>query len=141
MSTSRGAVIWMTGLSGAGKSTLANGLLERLKQAGHAAIVLDVSDPYGFGAGRFLLEAGVDGVGRVQRLDGGGPVGAASAALSIADLSSIVLGGVSPVELARAGRIVEGTPGAALALARAFATDRAPSRLNTKPDFTCDGTG
>jgi adenylylsulfate kinase len=41
MSASRGAVIWMTGLSGAGKSTLANALHQRLKIAGHAAIVLD----------------------------------------------------------------------------------------------------
>ncbi|ASV99585.1 adenylyl-sulfate kinase [Paraburkholderia aromaticivorans] len=41
MSASRGAVVWMTGLSGAGKSTLANALHRRLKEAGHAAIVLD----------------------------------------------------------------------------------------------------
>lgn len=41
MSASPGAVIWMTGLSGAGKSTVANALHQRLKEAGHAAIVLD----------------------------------------------------------------------------------------------------
>lgn len=41
MSTTRGAVIWMTGLSGAGKSTLADALHQRLKAAGHASIVLD----------------------------------------------------------------------------------------------------
>jgi adenylylsulfate kinase len=41
VSASRGAVIWMTGLSGAGKSTVANALHQRLKEAGHAAIVLD----------------------------------------------------------------------------------------------------
>jgi adenylylsulfate kinase len=41
MSTPRGAVIWMTGLSGAGKSTLADALHQRLKEAGHASIVLD----------------------------------------------------------------------------------------------------
>jgi predicted acetyltransferase len=91
-----------------------------------AELVLEVDDPYGFGAGRFLLEAGADGVGRVSRLDGAGPEGTASAALTVADLSSIVLGGVSPVELARAGRILERTPGAALVLERAFAADRAP---------------
>ncbi|MFL9907008.1 adenylyl-sulfate kinase [Paraburkholderia sp. RL17-337-BIB-A] len=41
MSATRGAVIWMTGLSGAGKSTLAGALHQRLKEAGHASIVLD----------------------------------------------------------------------------------------------------
>ena len=41
MSAIRGAVIWMTGLSGAGKSTLAEALDRRLKEAGHASIVLD----------------------------------------------------------------------------------------------------
>ncbi|MFM0404982.1 adenylyl-sulfate kinase [Paraburkholderia aspalathi] len=41
MSATRGAVIWMTGLSGAGKSTVAEALHQRLKEAGHASIVLD----------------------------------------------------------------------------------------------------
>ncbi|RKE35762.1 adenylylsulfate kinase [Paraburkholderia sp. BL23I1N1] len=41
MSAIRGAVIWMTGLSGAGKSTLADALHQRLKENGHASIVLD----------------------------------------------------------------------------------------------------
>ena len=41
MSAARGAVIWMTGLSGAGKSTVAEALHQRLKEAGHASIVLD----------------------------------------------------------------------------------------------------
>lgn len=41
MTTTRGAVIWMTGLSGAGKSTLAGALHHRLEEAGHPSIVLD----------------------------------------------------------------------------------------------------
>jgi len=101
-------------------------VLAARRYAARVEIVLDVEDPYGLGAGRFLLEAGADGAGRVRALDGAAPEGAASAALTIADLSSIVLGGVSPAELARAGRIVERTPGAALALERAFAAERAP---------------
>ncbi|MCL2515612.1 MAG: GNAT family N-acetyltransferase [Microbacteriaceae bacterium] len=101
-------------------------VLEARRYASSAAIVLEVEDALGFGAGRFLLEVGVDGAGRVRRLDGEGPAGAASLALTIADLSSICLGGVAPTQLARAGRIVERTPGAALVLGRAFATERAP---------------
>jgi len=100
--------------------------LEARRYAAAASIVLDVDDAYGFAAGRFLLETAADGSGRVERVDGEAPAGAASVALSIADLSSLYLGGVSPVGLARAGRIAELTPGAALVLERAFAADRAP---------------
>jgi adenylyl-sulfate kinase len=36
-----GAVVWLTGLSGAGKSTIAEATLARMRERGHAAIVLD----------------------------------------------------------------------------------------------------
>ncbi|GAA4186440.1 GNAT family N-acetyltransferase [Gryllotalpicola kribbensis] len=100
--------------------------LEARRYAAPAAVVLEVDDPLGFAAGRFLLEVGPDGTGRVQPLAGEAPRGAASVALPIAELSAIYLGGVAPVTLARAGRIAELTPGAALVLERAFAAERAP---------------
>ncbi|MFC4244628.1 GNAT family N-acetyltransferase [Gryllotalpicola reticulitermitis] len=91
-----------------------------------AAVVLEVSDPYGFTAGRFLLETDAEGAGHVEQFDGATPAGAASVALSIGDLSSLYLGGVSAATLARAGRIEERSAGAAFALERMLAVDRAP---------------
>jgi len=101
-------------------------VLEARRYAAPAAIVLDVEDPYGFTAGRFLLEAGADGAGRTTRLEGEAPEGAAAVALPVSELSAIYLGGVPATALARAGRIAEQTPGAALVLERAFAAERAP---------------
>lgn len=100
--------------------------LEARRYAAEANVVLEVTDPYGFAAGRFLLETGADGSGHVAPLEGAAPADAASVALSIADLSSLYLGGVSPVGLARAGRIEEHSPGAALRVERVFAAERAP---------------
>ena len=101
-------------------------VLEARRYAPGASLLLDVADTYGFAAGRFLLETGADGSGRVQRLTGSEPEGVASVALSVADLSSVYLGGVSPVTLARASRIEERSPGAALTLERVLAPERAP---------------
>jgi predicted acetyltransferase len=103
--------------------------LEARRYAAPATLVLEVDDPYGFAAGRFLLEAGTGGVGRVTPLEGEAPAGAASVALPVSELSAISLGGVQPTTLARAGRITELTPGAALALERAFAAERTPWML------------
>ncbi|WP_033210330.1 GNAT family N-acetyltransferase [Gryllotalpicola ginsengisoli] len=100
--------------------------LEARRYAAAASIVLDVDDPYGFAAGRFLLEVGQDGAGRVRRTEGEAPTDAASVALAINELSSVYLGGVAPTELARAGRIAEQTPGAAGVLEAAFRSERAP---------------
>jgi len=78
------------------------------------AVVLEVSDPLGHSSGRWLLEAGADGSGRV-RADGGPdardiPV----LRLGTAALSTAYLGGVSVSTLAAAGR-VESTDAAAAA--------------------------
>ena len=96
------------------------------RYAAPVSLVLEVDDPYGFAAGRFLLEAGADGAGHVARLEGEAPEGAASVALPVSELSAIYLGGVAATTLARAGRITEHAPGAALVLERAFAAERAP---------------
>ncbi|GAA4165252.1 GNAT family N-acetyltransferase [Gryllotalpicola daejeonensis] len=101
-------------------------VLEARRYAAPATIALEVDDPLEFAAGRFLLEAGSDGIGRVKPLAGEVPQGAASLALPISELSATVLGGIAPTTLARAGRITERTPGAALTLERTFAAERTP---------------
>ena len=101
-------------------------VLEARRYGAAANIVLEVDDADGFAAGRFLLEAGSDGVGHVRSLGTEEAPAQASVALPITELSAISLGGVSPVTMARAGRITERTPGAALVLERAFAAERTP---------------
>ncbi len=72
--------------------------------------VVDVVDPDGPAAGRYLLEGGPDGCrcARTTR--------SADVRLSVADLGRLLLGGASPVALAAAGRLDEQRPGAALRL-------------------------
>ncbi|MDN3496032.1 GNAT family N-acetyltransferase [Planococcus sp. APC 4015] len=84
-------------------------------------IVLDVSDPLGFVAGRWLLEV-ADGVGAVSALDGDAPDGAVEVSLGVEELSAVYLGGVSLATLAAAGRVK--TPDAATA--RVFGWHIAP---------------
>lgn len=85
-------------------------------------LVLKVSDPLGFAEGTFALE--VDGGTAVvsDADDAAGQV--PDLELDIAALSSIYLGGVSPVTLAAAGVISEGHAGAAFRAARMFAVER-----------------
>jgi predicted acetyltransferase len=91
----------------------------------HDRLSFDVAD--GFRpqvAGRYLLEAGPDG-SECRRIPADSDAHS-DLALDISDLGSVYLGGVTFSTLARAGRILEVTPGA---LARAdllFSTDRAP---------------
>jgi predicted acetyltransferase len=91
----------------------------------HDRLSFDVAD--GFRpevAGRYQLEAGPEGA-ECRRIPAE-PGTHADLSLDISDLGSTYLGGVSFSTLARAGRVIEETPGA---LARAdllFATDRAP---------------
>jgi predicted acetyltransferase len=91
-----------------------------------AHLVLDVSDPLGFAAGRFLLTVSSDGTAVVGVLEGDIPDDADAVSLGVRELSSIYLGGVSPVTLARAGRIVELTPGAAAVVERSFRATTTP---------------
>jgi len=68
------------------------------------SVVLVVSDPLGIAEGSYRLTVDADGAGSVT------PVAEASAGepavrLGVAELSAILLGGVSPVTLAQAGRL------------------------------------
>jgi predicted acetyltransferase len=116
-------------------------------------LVLDVTDPLGYAAGRYTLLASADGkaVVHVPRGDGqatepsppqrerararavgesGGRAARAaeprSLKLDVRDLASIYLGGVRPSVLARAGRITETSKGAVELADRMFASPRTP---------------
>lgn len=81
--------------------------LEARRYATEDRIVLEVSDDFRpETAGRYLVEGGPDGA-RCRRTDD-----PADLAMSVVDLGALYLGGASPTVLARAGRIVERTPGA-----------------------------
>ncbi|QYF73660.1 GNAT family N-acetyltransferase [Cryobacterium sp. PAMC25264] len=89
--------------------------------------LLDVSDDLGFAAGRFLLTVAADGSGQAHPLaDAAAPAGAVEVSLSAADLASLYLGGTSAVDLARAGRITEQSPDAAMRLDTALHSAYAP---------------
>ncbi|PXA69810.1 GNAT family N-acetyltransferase [Cryobacterium arcticum] len=89
--------------------------------------LLDVTDDLSFAQGRFLLTVAADGSGQAHPLlDAAAPVGAVEVALSAADLASLYLGGTSAVDLARAGRITELTPDAAVRLDTALHSAYAP---------------
>ncbi|WP_175317348.1 GNAT family N-acetyltransferase [Pseudarthrobacter sp. C4D7] len=84
-------------------------------------LVLEVGDPLGLTAGTFALEAS-GGQAAVERVDAGEEP---DLAMDISALSSIYLGGVSPVTLAAAGRISEQSKGAAFRAGQMFAVERA----------------
>jgi predicted acetyltransferase len=90
--------------------------LEARRYAAPGSFVLDVADDLGFAQGRFLLTVAVDGSPRVHPLTAAAPADAVEVALSAADLASLYLGGTSAVDLARAGRIAQRTPDAAVRL-------------------------
>jgi predicted acetyltransferase len=94
------------------------------RAAGH--IVLDVTDDFGFADGLFLLTIAGDGTAVVERLEGEAPADAAAIALTVADLGSLYLGGISALTLLRAGRITELRPGSAAAVDDAFRSAVAP---------------
>jgi predicted acetyltransferase len=96
----------------------------RYHSPGH--LVFDVTDPLGFAVGRWLLTISSDGTAVVSILDGDIPDDADAVALRVNELSAIYLGGVSPVTLARAGRIEELTPGAAAVVERSFRSAATP---------------
>ncbi|MHC5796354.1 GNAT family N-acetyltransferase [Lacisediminihabitans sp. FW035] len=88
--------------------------------------VLDVSDDLGFADGLFLLTVAADGSATVEILEGEAPDSAAAIALTVDDLGSLYLGGVSALTLARAGRITELRPGSAAALEASFRSPVTP---------------
>lgn len=89
-------------------------------------LVLSVSDPLGFAAGVWRLsvvEAGEPAT--VTRLDGVPPKTAALA-LTVNELASLSLGGVSTTTLLAAGRVTELQPGSAVAADGLLRSERAP---------------
>lgn len=109
--------------------------LEARRYGAPGRIVLEVTDPQEFAAGRWLLEVAADGAATVTRLDPTGAAGTAGAgapdadgtvALGVRELSSIYLGGVSATVLARAGRLTELTEGAAEHLEKMFRSPVVP---------------
>jgi len=89
--------------------------------------LLDVTDDLGFAQGRFLLTVAADGSGQAHQLGtDAAPAGAVEVAVSAADLASLYLGGTSAVDLARAGRITEMSPDAAIRLDTALHSAYAP---------------
>ncbi|MEV4688927.1 GNAT family N-acetyltransferase [Microbacterium sp. LWH3-1.2] len=79
--------------------------LETRRYGGPGTLVLDVSDPLGIAAGRYLLQTDERGAARVRSLGEGESVAAATVTLGVAELSATYLGGVSLATLAAAGRV------------------------------------
>ncbi|TDN92352.1 GNAT family N-acetyltransferase [Microbacterium sp. BK668] len=73
------------------------------RYAAPGVVALDVSDPIGFGEGRWLLRVGEDGAASVETWDGSDP-GAPTVRLGVAELSAVYLGSVSLLTLVAAGR-------------------------------------
>jgi predicted acetyltransferase len=88
---------------------------------GPGAVRLEVVDPHGWAAGRYLLEADGDGSGACTRT-GSAP----ELTLPVDVLSSLWLGGGDLPAAALAGRVEEHVPGSVARLARLLRTTRAP---------------
>ncbi|MEX1077897.1 MAG: GNAT family N-acetyltransferase [Homoserinimonas sp.] len=104
----------------------AKAALETRRYAAPARIVFEVSDPLGFADGRVLLDASTDGTATVTPFDGEIPDAAAAASVSVNELGALYLGGVSAVNLAKAGRLIELRDGSAQAIDAAFRSPVAP---------------
>lgn len=87
--------------------------------SGSARIGFDVSDALGFANGRFILETNEVGIPHVVEVDQF-PADIATVAVSINDLSSLYLGGVTVNSLVAARRFHEVTDGAAEIVERTF---------------------
>jgi predicted acetyltransferase len=88
--------------------------------AGRGALVLEVHDPAGHAAGRFLLDAGPDGATCTPTTCG------ADLTLDVGALGSLYLGEESASRLAVVGRVAEDRPGAAERADALFRTARRP---------------
>ncbi|MCR2812220.1 GNAT family N-acetyltransferase [Microbacterium sp. zg.Y1090] len=93
------------------------------RYAAPGRFALDVDDPLGIAGGRFLLEVAPDGTATLRALAAGEQADAVAVSLGIRELGAIVLGGVSPETLARAGLVRSSD---AAALARTFWWHTAP---------------
>lgn len=99
--------------------------LEARSYVADGRIVLDVTDEFGFAAGRYLVLVG-SGAATVTRLDGEAPDGAAALSMTVNELSALYLGGVPATTLVAAGRMTELSPGAAQPFDTVFRSPRAP---------------
>lgn len=73
--------------------------------ASAGVISLSVTDPLGLAGGRFLLTIDAEGVGRIEQEPETVPDSAVALEVSVTDLASLLLGGVTVLTLARAGRV------------------------------------
>jgi predicted acetyltransferase len=87
------------------------------------SLSIQVTDPYGFAAGKFSLSVDGSGRGFVTRDT---TRDAADLAMSVNELGALYLGGVSAVTLVRAGRVQSNSRGAAAAFDQAFRSKVAP---------------
>lgn len=87
--------------------------LEARSYGAAGTLALDVTDPIGISAGRWLLQVDAAGVGHVRPWDGAPPSGAVEVRLGVTELSAAYLGGVSLATLAAAGRVQTSDPAAA----------------------------
>ncbi|MFC5501273.1 GNAT family N-acetyltransferase [Lysinimonas soli] len=87
-------------------------------------LALEVTDPLGFAAGSWLLTVSDDGAGAVTTASA--VDGVPALRLTVNELAALYLGGVAATTLVDAGRVVEGTVGAASAADRMLRTARAP---------------
>ena len=90
------------------------------RSATPGSVVLEVADPMGFAAGRWLIELGPEGAAAVST------TAAAGLRLSSAALGAVLLGGHSLTRLAQAGLVDEERPGALAAATALFQTPTAP---------------
>lgn len=86
------------------------------------AIAFEVTDPLEIAGGTYVLTTDADGAASVDAVDDP-PAGIPLVRLGVAELSALLLGGVSALTLARAGRIRSEEPER---VARLFQTVRAP---------------
>ncbi len=86
-------------------------------------IALDVSDPLGYAAGRWLMRVSADGRADVGALSGDAPSGAVAVELDATALAAMYLGGVPAGTLVCAGRVHTPDPAA---LTRIFGWHTAP---------------
>ncbi|MFF7634190.1 GNAT family N-acetyltransferase [Kitasatospora sp. NPDC008050] len=85
--------------------------------AGAGRVVLEVTDPAGYAAGRWALSSDAEGTGRAERT-----TDRADLALDARALGSLYLGAERAARLAAAGLVEELRPGAAFALDRLLGT-------------------
>lgn len=98
--------------------------LSARRYAAADSVLLRVTDPLGLAAGAWMLTVGSDGSATVA-VDGW-EHGAAVVDLGVAELGALMLGGSSADALRVAGRLAEGTPGAARRLDAVLRPARAP---------------